>query len=246
MKILARTDIGLVRNNNQDAYRAGTFDTGDTWVVVCDGMGGVSGGQVASEICVARVSEALKRGYRKKMTVSSAKNLLVSAINAANAEVFKESQENFELKGMGTTVVAALVMGSVAVIAHVGDSRAYILNEKEIVPVTKDHSFVQLLMDTGKITEEQAKNHPDRNVITRAVGIEHVVDVDVDVEDLGTKDKLLICTDGLNGYVEDSDILKTVIEYGDSSAEKLVETANNNGGWDNVTVVILTADVQGE
>ncbi|MGN1317029.1 MAG: Stp1/IreP family PP2C-type Ser/Thr phosphatase [Acutalibacteraceae bacterium] len=246
MRILAQTDIGLVRNSNQDAYRAGTFDTGDTWVVVCDGMGGVSGGQVASEICVTRVSEALKRGYRKKMTVSSAKNLLISAISAANSEVFKESQENFELKGMGTTVVAALVLGSVAVIAHVGDSRAYILNEKEIIQVTKDHSFVQLLVDTGKITEEQAKTHPDRNVITRAVGIEYVVDVDVDVEDLKVGDKLLICTDGLNGYVEDVDILKTVIEYGDSSAEKLVETANNNGGRDNVTVVILTADVQGE
>lgn len=246
MKILAKTDIGLVRETNQDAYNAGTFETGDTWVVVCDGMGGVSGGQVASEICVARVSEALKRGYRKKMTVSSAKNLLVSAISAANSEVFKGSQENYELKGMGTTVVAALVLGRVAVIAHVGDSRAYVLNDETIAPVTKDHSFVQLLVDTGKITAEQAKTHPDRNVITRAVGIEHVVDVDVDVQDLKIGDKLLFCTDGLNGGVEDADILKTVIEYGDSSAEKLVETANNNGGSDNVTIVILTEDVQGE
>lgn len=245
MKILSETHIGLVRETNQDAYEVGQFDSGVTWAVVCDGMGGVSGGQVASAICVEKVTEAIKRGYRNNMNVSSAKNLLISAISAANSAVFSKAQENYELKGMGTTVVAVLVLGSVAVIAHVGDSRAYILND-EIKPVTKDHSFVQLLVDTGKITEEEAKVHPDRNVITRAVGIEHVVDVEIDIVDICDKDKLLICTDGLNGYVENADILKTVNEYGDSSAEKLVETANNAGGRDNVTVVILTADVQGE
>jgi len=245
VKILGKTHIGLVRETNQDAYDAGQFNEGATWAVVCDGMGGVSGGQVASGICVEKVSEAIKRGYREKMSINSAKNLLISAINAANSAVFKEAQEKYELKGMGTTVVAVLVLNSVAVIAHVGDSRAYILNE-DIKPVTKDHSFVQLLIDTGKITEEEAKVHPDRNVITRAVGIEHVVDVEIDVVDINEKDKLLICTDGLNGYVEDADILKTVIEYGDSSAEKLVETANNAGGRDNVTVVIVASDVQGE
>ncbi len=245
MKIFGKTDIGLVRETNQDAFCFGSFDDNNCWAVVCDGMGGVSGGQVASKICVEKVAEGIKRGYREKMTVSSAKNLLTSAISAANSAVFKEAQENYELKGMGTTVVAAIVLGNIAVIAHVGDSRAYILNDG-IKSVTKDHSFVQLLIDSGRITEEEAKVHPDRNVITRAVGIEHVVDVETDVVDLNAKDTLLICTDGLNGYVEDVDILKTVNEYGDSSAEKLVETANNAGGRDNVTVVILTVDVQGE
>ncbi len=242
MRIFGKTDLGLIRETNQDAFSFGSFDDVNCWAVVCDGMGGVSGGQVASAICVEKISEALKRGYRDKMSISSAKNLLISAITAANSAVFKESQENYELKGMGTTVVAVLVIDSIAVIAHVGDSRAYILND-DIKPVTKDHSFVQLLIDTGKITEEEAKVHPDRNVITRAVGIEHVVDVEIDVVDIDVNDKLLICTDGLNGYVEDVDILKTVNEYGDSSAEKLVETANNAGGRDNVTVVILS---QGE
>ncbi len=242
MRIFGKTDIGLVRESNQDAFLFGSFDDGNCWAVVCDGMGGVSGGQVASAICVEKVSEALKRGYRNEMTISSAKNLLTTAINAANSAVFKQSQENFELKGMGTTVVAVLVLGNIAVIAHVGDSRAYLLND-EIKPITKDHSFVQLLIDTGKITEEEAKVHPDRNVITRAVGIEHVVDVEIDIIDINNNDKLLICTDGLNGYVPDADILKTVNDYGDSSTEKLVETANNAGGRDNVTVVML---VQGE
>ncbi len=245
MKILGKTDIGLVRETNQDAFTFGSFDDGNCWAVVCDGMGGVSGGQVASGICVEKVSEALKRGYRKDMTISSAKNLLATAINAANSAVFKQSQENLELKGMGTTVVAVVVLGSIAVITHVGDSRAYLINT-DIKPITKDHSFVQLLIDTGKITEEEAKVHPDRNVITRAVGIEHIVDVETDIVDINSNDKLLICTDGLNGYVPDAEILKTVNEYGDSSTEKLVETANNAGGRDNVTVVIIADDVQGE
>ncbi len=245
MKIFGKTDIGLVRETNQDAFCFGSFDDKNCWAVVCDGMGGVSGGQVASGICVEKVSEALKRGYRQNMTISSAKNLLTTAINAANSAVFKKSQENLELKGMGTTIVAVVVLGNIAVIAHIGDSRAYLVN-KEIKPVTKDHSFVQLLIDTGKITEEEAKVHPDRNVITRAVGIEHVVDVEIDIVDVCNGDKILICTDGLNGYVPDADILKIVNEYGDSSTEKLVETANNAGGRDNVTVVIIADEVQGE
>lgn len=245
MKLFGKTDIGLVRETNQDAFSFGSFDDGNCWAVVCDGMGGVSGGQVASKICVEKVSEAIKRSYRKGITVSSAKNLLTTAINAANSAVFKEAQENIELKGMGTTVVAVLVLDSIAVVAHVGDSRAYLIND-EINQITKDHSFVQLLIDTGKITEEEAKVHPDRNVITRAVGIEHVVDVEIDIVDINDNDNLLICTDGLNGYVPDADILKIIKEYGDSSTEKLVKTANNAGGRDNVTVVMLVEDVQGE
>ena len=245
MNVFGKTDIGLVRESNQDAFLAGTFDDGNCWAVVCDGMGGVSGGQVASKICVERVSEAIKRSYRSKMTLSSAKNLLTSSITAANSAVFKEAQESPEYKGMGTTVVAVIVLGNLAVVAHVGDSRAYLVND-EIKAVTKDHSFVQLLIDTGKITELEAAFHPDRNIITRAVGIEHVVDVEIDIVDINEGDKLLICTDGLNGYVSDAYILKIIKEYGDSSTEKLVETANNSGGRDNVTVVIISDGVQGE
>ncbi len=245
MKIISKTHIGLKRETNQDAYDAGVFDSGDTWAVVCDGMGGVSGGQIASGICVEKVSEAIKRGYRDGMTVNSAKNLLISAVSAANSAVFEKSLNTPELKGMGTTIVAIIVLGDIAVIAHVGDSRAYLINEK-ITQLTKDHSFVQLLVDTGKITQEEARTHPDSNVITRAVGIENFVDAEIDIVDITTADKILICTDGLNGYVEDDIIFETVTRYGDSSAEKLVETANMAGGHDNVTVVLLAADVQGE
>ena len=240
MKIFGKTDVGRVRIKNEDCYSFGYYDDGNCWAVVCDGMGGASGGEVASSICVEKVSEALKRGYRKHMTVNSVKNLLTTAVTAANAAVFKEAKADLTLKGMGTTIVAVVVLKNITVIAHVGDSRAYLLNDK-ITPITKDHSFVQLLIDTGKITEMEAAFHPERNVITRAVGIEHCVDVEIDVIDINCSDKLLLCTDGLNGYVADGYMLKLVNEYGDTAVEKLVDAANDAGGRDNITVVVIEA-----
>lgn len=245
MNVYAKTDIGKTRETNQDAFDTGYFNDGTVWAVVCDGMGGVSGGQVASSLCIDKTVNAIKRSYREDMTVNNVKNMLVSAINAANSYVFDESLKDRELKGMGTTIVAVVIINNIAVVAHVGDSRAYIVNDT-IKQITKDHSYVQLLVDNGKITLEEAENHPDKNIITRAIGIEGFVDVDVDIVDIKEEDILLLCTDGLNGYVRDDDILKTVKEYGDSSTEKLVETANLNGGHDNITVVLISSDNQGE
>lgn len=245
MKVFAKTDIGKQRETNQDAFDTGYFDDGTVWAVVCDGMGGVSGGQVASSLCIDKTVNAMKRSYRENMTVNNVKNMLVSAINAANSYVFDESLKDRDLKGMGTTIVAVVIVNGIAVIAHVGDSRAYLINDS-IKQITKDHSYVQLLVDNGKITAEEAETHPDKNIITRAIGIEGFVDVDVDIADINKEDKLLLCTDGLNGYVKDEMILQTVKKYGDSSTEKLVETANLNGGHDNITVVLISGDNQGE
>ena len=245
MNVYAKTDIGKKRETNQDAFDTGYFADGTVWAVVCDGMGGVSGGQVASSLCIDKTVNALKRSYRENMTVNNVKNMLVSAINAANSYVFDESLKDRELKGMGTTVVAVVIVNNVAVIAHVGDSRAYIINDT-VKQITKDHSYVQLLVDNGKITPEEAETHPDKNIITRAIGIEGFVDVEVDMVDITSTDKLLLCTDGLNGYVKEDDILKLIKEYGDSSTEKLVEKANLNGGHDNITVVLISSDNQGE
>ncbi len=245
MKISAKTDIGAFRESNQDDYQAGLFENGDAWAVVCDGMGGVSGGQVASRICVERVSDAIKRGYRDNMTIKTAQNLLNSAICAANSAVFSQAQGERELRGMGTTVVAVMVIKGMAVIAHVGDSRAYIFhNNMELI--TKDHSLVQYLFDTGKITEEEAKVHPDRNIITRAVGILSFVDVEFDLAELGKDKGILICTDGLSGSLEADEMLDIIKENADSSAEKLVEKAIEAGSRDNITAVLLIADSQGE
>ena len=244
MILSTKTDIGPVRDSNQDYFDCGTFENGATWTVVCDGMGGVSGGQVASEICVERVSSAIKRGYRENINIKGLRNLLESAISAANSAVFEESLKKAELKGMGTTVVAVVIHNSVAVIAHVGDSRAYLINEN-IMPLTRDHSLVQLMIDTGKITKEEAKTHPDRNIITRAVGIQSFVDAEIDIADVSENDKILICTDGLCGVMEDDEILEIVKQYGDSSAEKPVEASIECGSRDNITAVVIDG-YQGE
>lgn len=245
MIISAKTDVGAFRENNQDAFLTGTFVNGDAWAIVCDGMGGVSGGQIASTRCVEKAASVIKKGYRNRMSVKSAKNLLESAISAANAVVFEESLKDNSLKGMGTTIVAAVIIGSIAVIAYVGDSRAYIVNDT-ITQITKDHSLVQLMIDTGKITPEEAKNHPDKNIITRAVGVENFVDADIEIIDISPSDKLLLCTDGLSGAVENSDIQSIINEYREVSAEKLVEKALENGSRDNITAVVVDSVIEGE
>ena len=246
MKITAITDIGTYRDSNQDLYDFGTFETGDCWAIVCDGMGGVSGGQVASQICVEHVASAIKKHYRKSLSVKAAKNLLQSAISAANSIIYDKAQADITLKGMGTTIVAVILIKNIAVIAHVGDSRAYLMDSSVIEQITKDHSLVQVMIDNGKITPEEAQTHPDKNIITRAVGVVNFVDVDFDVIDIDSGEKLLVCTDGLSGSVSEREMIDTVNNYNDSSTEKLVKMAIENGSKDNITVLLMDAEGQGE
>ncbi len=237
MQFSAKTDIGACRETNQDAFATGVFESGDVWAVVCDGMGGVSGGQIASKLCVEKTVESIQRGYRNRMSVRAIKNLLNSAICAANSVVFDESQKDRALNGMGTTIVAVIVTKDVAVFAHVGDSRAYIFNDT-IECITKDHSLVQFLLDSGKITEDEAKVHPERNIITRAVGIMSFVDVEFDIVDLGEEDGILLCTDGLSGSVDEATIY-SIIRSNENVAEKLISEAIKCGSRDNITAVVL-------
>ncbi len=239
MKIQAFTDTGRVRDMNQDAFLTGTFHDGGAWAVVCDGMGGVTGGQIASEICVNEVSSHIKKGYRKGMSMKSVKNLIVSAITAANIKVFEKSEENYEYAGMGTTVVAVVILNGFAAVAHVGDSRAYVITD-EIKQITHDHSVVQYLVDSGRITPEQARIHPERNVITRAVGVAAEVDIDVDIIPINQGEQILICSDGLYEYVTDDEMLDVVKNSSSEEPAKiLLDMANNAGGKDNITVVIV-------
>jgi protein phosphatase len=171
--------------------------------------------------------------------MKSVKNLLVSAITAANIKVFETAEENKEYLGMGTTVVAVVVLNGFAAVAHVGDSRAYFISD-EIKQITRDHSVVQYLIDIGRITQEQAKTHPDRNVITRAVGVSSEVDIDVEIIPINQGQKILICTDGLYEYISDSEMFD-IIKNPDieEPARLLLDMANNAGGKDNITVVTV-------
>lgn len=241
MKISAKTDVGMVRSNNQDSYSAGDLTSEVTWAVVCDGMGGANGGNVASETAVKVISDKLTSGYHIGMNDNSVKNLIVSAIEAANMTLFSMARNNEELSGMGTTVVLAVRNSDTLYLSNVGDSRIYIVSDSGITQVTTDHSVVQIMLDRGEISPEEAKDHPKKNVITRALGVDPDVRIDYSQEQLNENDIVLLCTDGLTNYVDDETILnicRTEDKY--KIADKLVELANENGGGDNITVVTVS------
>lgn len=240
MKIVAKTDKGLVRENNQDAYAVGELPGEVAWAVVCDGMGGAAGGNIASALAVKVISDKITSSYNEKMRDSSIKNLLDSAIAAANIEVYDMAYSRPDLKGMGTTVVAVVVRNNVAYIAHAGDSRAYLVNENGVEQITVDHSLVQNLVDRGEITKEEAEHHPNKNVITRALGVDKRIDVDFSEVDMYENETLILCTDGLSNCVNNSELAEDIKDgqyY--AFADRLVKRANRNGGNDNITVVAI-------
>ncbi len=241
LKIVAKTDKGNVRDSNQDAYAVGEFSDEVVWAVVCDGMGGAAGGNIASARAVKVISDKINASYREKMRDSSIKNMLDSALTAANIEVYDLADARPELQGMGTTVVCAIVRENQAYIAHAGDSRAYILRKNEIKQITTDHSIVQDLISKGKITPQEAENHPNKNIITRAVGVDKSIEIDFDQVDLNQDDILLLCTDGLSNYVSNDEIINEISDGKHYAfADRLVQKANENGGGDNITVVIIS------
>ncbi len=241
LRIVAKTDTGLVRTTNQDSYAAGELPGSVAWAVVCDGMGGAAGGNFASSTAVKLISERISSSYRSGMSGNSIKNMLTSAIIAANISVYDMGQENFELTGMGTTVVVAIIADETVYIAHVGDSRAYILSNGKLNQLTKDHSFVQEMVDSGRLTPDEAKDDPRKNLITRALGVNEDLRVDFCQEYISENEVLILCTDGLTNFVEPEEIYEltsdnTFYEY----AERLVNRANHNGGGDNITVVTIS------
>lgn len=240
MRIVAKTDKGRIRDSNQDAYAVGELPDEVAWAVVCDGMGGAAGGNIASALAVKVISDKISTSYRSTMKDSSIFNMLDSALVAANIEVYDMAEENPELLGMGTTVVCAVVRDGTAFIAHAGDSRAYLLRDNELTQVTTDHSVVQNLVNEGKITKEEAQHHPQKNLITRAIGVDKDIEIDFDEAELGDGEYLILCTDGLTNYVSDDELMDALSDgkyY--AYADRLVNKANNNGGGDNVTVVAI-------
>lgn len=239
MKISAGTDKGMVRPTNQDCYAIGEFSSG-AWAVVCDGMGGHSGGNVASEMAAAVIADRIKENIRPAMRELSVRNMIESAVVTANADIFVRASKEKELNGMGTTAVVVVCIDSKAVIAHVGDSRCYLIRKDTITQLTKDHSLVQELVDAGSITKEAAEHHHLKNIITRALGLEDDVCVDFYDTEIYENDKLLLCSDGLTNHVPDDEILKLINENETFDyASKLINKANENGGKDNITAVIL-------
>lgn len=246
MKVFSETDIGLLREENQDCVWSGELSGGACAAVLCDGMGGEAHGGLASQIAVDIISKRITESFSEMMNRNSVRNLLITAVTAANSVVIEASSREPGVV-MGTTCVAAIVSGSRAYIVNVGDSRGYRLFTSDdsecIQQVTKDHSHVQDLIDRGEITEEQARIHPDRNKITRAIGAESMVTPDYFELELATGDMLLLCSDGLSSYVDDMDILDICFENPpERVCQNLIDCANAAGGHDNISVSLITME----
>lgn len=240
MKIASESDIGLCRGENQDMVVCEIMDD-SVFVIVCDGMGGENSGKDASAIAAEVVKSKFIAGYDRSFASKSLKNLLVSTVTVANSVIFNTSHAEPEKSGMGSTCVAAFIdaQTDTAYIVNVGDSRAYLCREDSIEQITKDHSFVQLLVEQGKITEDEVTDHPRKNMLIRAVGVEKEIDVDYFETKLEGA-RLLLCTDGLHGCCSDDEILSTVngSEIEDA-AKKLVDMALDKGGPDNITLAVV-------
>ena len=234
------TDIGKRRSINEDCVYASDQPVGNlpNLLIVADGMGGHNAGELASRFTVESIVD-----YIGKAAEDRPIPLLSYAIHHANENVIEKAKTDKSLEGMGTTVVAATIQGSYLYVANVGDSRLYLI-DKNITQITRDHSLVEEMIRVGELKREEARTHPDRNVITRAIGVKEPVRIDFFDMKLEKGDIILLCSDGLTNMVEDRDILKIVKKSGSlkEAAGRLVTEANKNGGKDNISVVLAEDD----
>ena len=245
------TDIGRKRQRNEDSYlvndKIGLY-------IVADGMGGHAGGEFASKIAVSTVEEIIRGEDRVKSNVPASSYLdseqssaegqeqdrLKDAINRAGNMIVRRAFEDPELKGMGTTSTVMFVSGDKAYIAHVGDSRAYCVRGSEIIQITEDHSLVHEQLKSGLITEEEARTHQLKNIITRSVGVQEEIEVDTIVWKIQPGDSYLLCSDGLSNMINDEEMFEIISKNDvEQGARELVDMANQRGGEDNITLILL-------
>jgi protein phosphatase len=242
MEFWGITDIGLVRKDNQDAYAACQHeDSGHTICVVCDGMGGTAGGQLASHLAVDTYVEEMKKRLTRDMTPEQLRDTSADAVAAANLAIREAANASVDCRGMGTTLVSAVSYDGGVVITNVGDSRAYHITPTGITRVTKDHSLVERMVDRGDITEEEARHHPNRNLITRALGPDISARSDGYICPMKPGEYLLLCTDGLVSTVTDQEMLFEVIhgETPETCLDRLLAISKAHGAADNVTAVLM-------
>lgn len=242
----ARTDIGLHRSSNQDSFSTLGITDSLTFLLVCDGMGGANGGEEASRIACETATASIRRDLDVLLSTSDLDvdkympKILTYAAREANLAVYDRAQEEPALAGMGTTFVGAVIYGDTLYAVNVGDSRLYVISETEATQVTRDHSYVQYLVDLGVMTSSQAETSSKRNIITRAIGTDETVDPDTYTVVLDEDCHILLCSDGLSGMVDRAEIVRIVNGEGtlDEKTDALLAEANRNGGVDNITVIL--------
>lgn len=238
MNVWGITDRGVIREQNQDAFAHQVLPDGRVLALVCDGMGGARAGNVASTMAVDIIMDEFLAEEERSRTLERLK----AAATSANRRIFQRAAGEERCAGMGTTLVAALADGEEALILNEGDSRAYHLSEEGgIVRVTRDHSLVEDLVERGELTRDQARCHPHKNLITRALGAEPVLMADCFRQPLSPGDYLLLCSDGLSNVVDEQEMLYEVIHGGEAETccQRLLEVALDRGAPDNVTVVLI-------
>ena len=241
MQAWGLTDPGCVRVQNQDAYGVHTFEEDSLLCTVCDGMGGAKSGNVASSLALQIFMQEVTRLRKPGMSQEQAGQMFREAVRLANFTVYDQSRQFEDFEGMGTTLVAAYVDHQMAVIANVGDSRCYLLNREGVRCPTTDHSLVQLMVQRGELSREQAKNYPGKNLITRAIGTEPGVECDLFYQPVQKGDYLLLCTDGLSNLLDDQEILFEVVHGVNKQlcCQRLLGICQERGAPDNVTSVLI-------
>lgn len=239
MYAFSETNIGLSRNENQDRVRTAVLCDDVAFAVICDGMGGENAGSEASERAINVIYDRVTKVFRRDYDDNSIKNLLISAVTTANAVVYDLAWGNDAKRGMGTTCVLALRVGNRLHVVSVGDSRAYLI-EEDIKQITKDHTVVMRMYEKGEISKEELKKHPQRNYITKAVGVESTVSPDYYEMDVSDSSVVVLCSDGLSNYCDESGIYNAVKEkLPECVPESLINAALEGGGKDNITVALL-------
>lgn len=241
MKMWGKTDIGRIRQINQDNFFCETIVDNIAIFCVCDGMGGTNGGHIASKYASREFIHEIKTTLRNDITKENAKKLLENAVNYSNSFVYDMANCDTDLYEMGTTLVGGFIINEEVYITNVGDSRCYKISKEEIIQITKDHSLVQQLFDNGEITEEEKRHHPQKNYITRAVGITKETKTDSFLTSIKKGEYLVLCSDGLYNLIEDTQIKDITLKHTniDEKCDEFIDIANKNGGTDNITVVIV-------
>ena len=249
MRILAKSDVGKAREMNQDCYYVSDLKKDDLKLyILADGMGGYKGGEVASSIAVTSSKKYIYNNFKKtKKDKENILKLLKDAIEYANMVVYEKSKEDKELQDMGTTLDVCLIYNNKVFIGHVGDSRVYRIRKNIMRSLTTDHSYVEKLVKEGTITKEEAYNHPKKNMLMKALGCNSYVEPDLICKGFLKDDILLMCSDGLTNMLRENEIYNLLLNNPEKPEEALIEEANNLGGYDNITTIIIdNIDIGGE
>lgn len=240
IKAYGKSDIGIAREMNQDYYYISDDKNEIKLYILADGMGGYKGGEIASQLAVTSARNYIENNFKETpKDKSSLIQLIGSSVEYANMVVYEKAKENSELEGMGTTLEICLIYNNKAYIAHIGDSRIYRIRKEFMRKITKDHSYVQKLVEDGTITKEEAATHPKKNMLMKALGCNAFVEPDVTIKGFLKGDTLIICSDGLTNMVNQEEIYNIATSKFEYAPNELIEKANKNGGYDNITVIII-------